>query len=427
MHGETSIVLGTATRGLQLAVPIALSQPDRRRHLHVIGKTGTGKSTLLLNLMLSDLDAGRGFALLDPHGDLAESVVDAVPPERTNDVLYFNPSDLQHVPAFNPLDRVPVDQRPLVAEHLLAAFSLIWDASLEATPRLIYILLNALRLLLDAPGSTLLGLPRLLIDDAYRTRLLRTCRDPIVHAFWTKEFASYDHRFLVSAVSPIQNKIGVLLSPNALRNIIGQRHSTIDIPSIMNTGRVFIANLSKGKLGPTSTHLLGAFLATAFAQAAEARATMREHDRRDFTLFADEFQNFATESFASVLSEARKWRLALVLAHQYLGQIPSSLLQAVLGNTGSIIVFRVGASDADRLAPELGIESPSALADTANFSAWVKLIRDGTPIEPILIDTIYPEPTHIGRAAAVVARTRARHTRPRASVEHSIKRFLLSG
>ncbi|MBZ0149278.1 MAG: type IV secretion system DNA-binding domain-containing protein [Pseudorhodoplanes sp.] len=314
-HHDGHCVLGTLASGES----VPLTHDDRRRHLYLIGKSGTGKSTLLFNLMLADLALGRGFALLDPHGDLARDVADATPSHRTNDVLYFDPADLSHPVAFNPLERVPLDQRPLVSAHIVAAFKHLWGDSWG--PRLEYILGNSLRLLLDAPGTTLLGLPRLLVDDTYRKRLLATCADPVISAFWTREFAEYQERFVTEAISPIQNKIGALLSPPVLRNIIGQKRSTIDIPAIMNSGRILVVNLSKGKLGEGPAHLLGAFLATAFSQAAESRADMREAERRDFTLYADEFQNFATDSFTSILSEARKWRLSLALAHQFLGQL----------------------------------------------------------------------------------------------------------
>ena len=342
-----------------------------------IGKSGTGKSTLLFNLMMADLAHGRGFALLDPHGDLARDVADAVPTQRTNDVVYFDPADLSHPVAFNPLERVAPDHRPLVAAHIAAAFKHLWGDSWG--PRLEYILGNSIRLLLDAPGTTLLGLPRLLVDDKYRSRLLATCRDPVIRAFWLREFAEYQDRFVTEAISPIQNKIGALLSPPALRNIIGQKRSTIDIPGIMNGGRVLIVNLSKGRLGEGPAHLLGAFLATAFAQAAESRADIREADRRDFTLYADEFQNFATDSFASILSEARKWRLNLALAHQFLGQLPPLLRQAVIGNAGTVIAFRLGAEDAPLIADELGHHNHEVLSDTPNFAAWIKLMYQRQP------------------------------------------------
>jgi hypothetical protein len=424
MAMDDFLMLGTATAGLTLDAAVTLDQDDRRRHLHVIGKTGTGKSTLIYALMLQDLSAGRGFALLDPHGDLAEAIVDAVPPERTNDVLYLNPADIDFPVAFNPLDNVPPEARALVTAHLVAAFKHLWAESWG--PRLEHILRNAIALLADAPGSTLLGLSRLLIDEPYRARLLMTCRNPMVRSFWTREIADWGDAFAAEALSPVQNKIGALLSPPLLRNIIGQPRSTIDLRAIMNHRRVLVANLSKAALGEGPAHLLGAFLATAFAQAAEARAVIPEHQRVDFTLYVDEFQNFATDSFALILSEARKWRLSLTLAHQFLGQLPPPLRQAVLGNVGSLVAFRVGAEDAEKFAAELGIESPSALTDLANFTAWAKLMRDGNPSDPIRIDTAFPDTERPGRARAIIARTRARHARPRASVEDKIARFIAS-
>ena len=427
MPEDTEYVqIGTATRGLQLHAPITLTRRDRRRHLYIVGKTGTGKSTLLANLMQADLAQGRGFALLDPHGDLAVAVADATPAWRIeHGVIYLDPSDLSHPVGFNPLNSVLPDQRPLVAAHVVAAFQHIWGNSWG--PRLEYILTNALRLLLDAPGSTLLGLPRLLADDAYRSRLLAHARDPLVRTFWQTEFAHYSDKYATEAIAPIQNKVGTLLSPPAIRNMLGQVRSTIDIRAIMDRGQVLIVNLGKGKLGEAPTHLLGAFLATAFAQAAEARADVSEDERRDFTLYADEFQHFATDSFATILSEARKYRLALVLAHQFLGQLPDLLRQAVIGNAGSIVAFRLGAEDAPLIARELGIENHLTLTDTANFRAWAKLMRDGVPIDATSVETLPPEPQDGSHFAAVQARSRARYARSRTAVEEKITRFLVSG
>ncbi len=283
---------------------------------------------------------------------------------------------------------------------------------------------NSLRLLLDAPGTTLLGLPRLLVDEQFRKGLLSTCADPVVRAFWTREFAEYQERFVTEAISPIQNKIGALLSPPVLRNIIGQKRSTIDIPKIMNSGRILVVNLSKGKLGEGPAHLLGAFLATAFAQAAESRADMREADRRDFTLYADEFQNFATDSFASILSEARKWRLSLALAHQFLGQLPPLLRQAVIGNAGTLVAFRVGAEDSPLIGDELGHGNHSSLCETRNFAAWAKLMYRNSPTGALFLEMLPPPEIESGRLTAIRARTRARYTRPRVHVEQQINRFL---
>ena len=412
---------GTRIAGLTLASPVLLGADDRRRHLYLIGKTGTGKSTLILSLILADLAAGRGLALLDPHGDLARAVIDAMPRHRIPDCLYLDPADLEFPAGFNPLFNVVADRRPLVAAHIVAAFRHIWADSWG--PRLEYLLQNSLRLLLDANGSTLLGLPALLVNERYRERLLRTCRDAQVRQFWTHEIAGWGDQFKAEAMSPLQNKIGALLSPPVIRNILGQHRPTLDIPAIMNSRRILIANLSKGELGEGPSYLLGALLATAFSQGAQARALIAEDERRDFYLYADEFQNFATDSFASILSEARKYRLSLTLAHQFLDQLPPLLRKAVLGNAGSLIVFRIGAADAAAIAPELSIESASALSDLANYQAWTRLIRDGNPTDPFLLTTGYPQ-FDGGRAGAVIARTRARYTRPRAKVEAEIDRFI---
>ena len=227
MVTDEALIFGTRNTGTELEHAVTLGRDDRRRHVEIIGKTGTGKSTLLLNCMLADLEAGCGFALLDPHGDLATTLIDAVPQKRTNDVLYFNPVDLDFPVGFNPLDRVLPDIRPLVAANLVASFKHIWADSWG--PRLEYIQQNSIRLLLDAPGSTLLGLSRLLTDEPYRNQLLASCHDPVVLAFWTRELPAWGNAFAAEALSPVQNKIGALLSPPVLRNIIGQSKSTIDL------------------------------------------------------------------------------------------------------------------------------------------------------------------------------------------------------
>ncbi len=422
MTADDFLLLGTTISGLTLDARVTLARDDRRRHMHVIGKTGTGKSTLLYSLMLQDLEAGRGFALLDPHGDLAQAVIDSVPLERTNDVLYLNPADLAFPVGFNPFDSVPPDSRPLATAHIVAAFKHIWSDFWG--PRLEQILRNSVALLLDTPGSTLLGLSRLLVDEVYRARLLANCRNPMVRAFWTQQITEWTNGYLSEALSPVQNKVDALLSPPILRHIIGQPRSTINLAAIMNGRRVLIANLSKSALGEGPAHLLGAFLATAFAQAAEARAEIPEAERVDFHLYVDEFQNFATESFATILSEARKWRLSLTLSHQYLGQLDHGLRDAVLGNVGSLVAFRIGAEDARRIASEIDLNNPEALSSLSNFTAWAMLMRNGNPAGITRIETVRPSPSAAGRTAAVIARTRARHTRPRTIVEAKIERFL---
>lgn len=414
--------LGTATTGLYLAAPVMLSRDDRRRHLHIIGKTGTGKTTLLLSLILSDIARGDGLAFLDPHGDAAQAVIRSAAAHRLPDIIYLNPADLEHPVGFNPLYGVPFDQRSLVTAHIVSTFHHIWRDSWGV--RLEYILQNGVRLLLDTPHSTLLGLSALLVHERYRERLIANCRDPQVRHFWTQEVPGWGDKFAAEALSPVQNKIGALLAPPVLRNILGQHKPTLDIPAIMNSGRILVVNLAKGALGSGPSFLLGALLSTAFAQAAEGRASIPEEQRRDFYLYADEFQNFATDSFATILSEARKYRLALTLAHQYLGQLPHALADAVLGNAGSLLAFRIGAHDAERLAAEFGLSAPQAFTDLPNHEAWARLIRDGTPTDAMRLSFAPLLASECDHTDAVVARTRARYTRSRAKVEAEIAAFM---
>lgn len=411
--GET--ILGTLSTGE--SVPLLLA--DRRRHVFVLGQTGSGKTGLLTTLMHSDLATGRGFCFLDPHGDAAVHLAGITPAARMNNVIYLDPSDPTHVFAYNPLSGVLPEERATAAANIVSAFKNIWAQSWG--PRLEYILTNSLRLLLETKDQTLLGVIRLLIDDRYREFLVARCSDPIVRAFWRDEFAGYDTRFRNEAVAPIQNKIGILLGNPFLRSILCQRASTIDIPCVMNEGKALIVNLSKGNLGIEPSHLLGALLVAGFAQAAEARRRIPEEERRDFTLFVDEFQNFATDSFASILSEARKWRLSLVAANQHVSQLPENLRSSMFGNAGTLIVFRIGAQDADSLASELGLANPLTLTQTANYHAWVRLMSHGAPREPRFMATI-PPPAEGRRFESVRAFARARHMRQRPLVEAKIER-----
>jgi hypothetical protein len=406
-------ILGTLSTGES----VPLLQADRRRHVYVVGMTGTGKTGLLLNLMHADLQASAGFCFLDPHGDASQHIASLAPAERRSDVIYLDPSDPTHTFAYNPLSNVPEAERATTAANIVSAFKNIWANTWGA--RLEYILGHSIRLLLDTRDQTLLGLPRLLVDDDYRHRLIVRCQDPVVRAFWLTEYAAYDTRFRNEAIAPIQNKVGAFLANPFIRSILCQNSSTLKIPDVMNNGKVLIVNLSKGNLGTEPAHLLGALLITACSQAAEARRHLPEHDRRDFTLYVDEFQNFATDSFASILSEARKWRLSLVAANQQIAQLPEGLQHAVFGNAGTIVVFRVGAHDAKRLAGELGMNNPATLTQTNNHRAWIKLIRNGAPLEPRLIDAL-PPPLPGARLAQVVAFAHARHMMPRRPVEERI-------
>jgi hypothetical protein len=403
--------------------PVELSAEARRRHLYLLGQTGTGKSTLLLNLLGDSLAAGEGIALLDAHGDLAEAALLHVPRWRSNELVYLNPADGEHPIGFNPLSRVPEALRPVVADGVVAAFRHVWPDSWG--PRLDYLMTHAVRLLLDVPGGTLLMLPRLLIDEPFRTRLVvHYATDPVVRAFWLNEYAAYSDHFRTEAIAPIQNKIGKALMVPSLRNMLAQPKSTITLRRLMDEGAIVICNLSKGALGESTAHLLGALLVTSIAQAALSRADIPADQRKVFHLIADEFQSFATESFALILSESRKYALTLTIGHQFLDQIPSPLRASVFGNVGSIIACRTGVGDAPLIAEQIGLGGADALLDLPNFTAWARLLHNGMPSSPIrldLADTPAPPRPHAGR---LIDLSRRRFGRPRHDVERRIQAFL---
>ena len=414
-------VHSTLYLGTRLYGPVGLSPAARARHLYIVGQTGTGKSTLLLNLIAQDLATGRGLALLDPHGDLADAAADLLPRRRGDDLVWFDPSDLARPIGFNLLAHLPEDHRPLVADGVVAAFRAIWPDSWG--PRLEHIFAHAVRTLMDVPGATLLYLPRLLQDDAFRSRCLRHLADPVVRAFWTHEFAAYPPRFREEAIAPVLNKIGRVLMTPAIRNVISQPKSSFDLRFMMDDSRVFIASLSKGALGEGPSHLLGALLVTALAQTALSRRDIAEPDRRPFHFYVDEFQSFASTGFGLILSEARKYGLTLTLAHQYLAQLPDALRDAVFGNVGSIVCFRVGAADAPILARQLDIANPTALKNLANHGARASILEDGVPSRSFALDCYPPPLPFHTRAERLKAHSRLRFGRDRQVVEQHIARF----
>lgn len=402
---------------------VTLDAEERRRHLYIVGQTGTGKSTLLLNLIAQDLAAGHGLALLDPHGDLAEAVLMHVPPARTNDLVYINPADTERPIGFNPLSGVPEDLKPIVADGVVSAFRHVWPESWG--PRLDYILTNAMRALLDVPGATLLMVPRLLIDEPFRAHIVEAhVDDPMVRAFWLNEYAGYSDHFRAEAISPIQNKIGKALIEPRLRNMVSQPRRTITLRRLMDEGAIVLCNLSKGRLGEGVAHLLGALLTTTIAQAALSRADVPPANRRVFHLYADEFQSFATESFALILSEARKYGLTLTIAHQYLEQVPEHLRAAVFGNVGSMIACRTGASDAPALANQIGLGGADSLLDLPNFAAWSRLLLGGVPTSPTRIDFAAAPCARRTDGRKLVHISGMRFGRPRREVEQRIRSFL---
>ncbi|MCD6429538.1 type IV secretion system DNA-binding domain-containing protein [bacterium] len=364
---------------------------DRRRHIYIIGKTGMGKTALLVNMAVQDINAGRGLAFIDPHGEAAEELLDYIPKERIKDVVYFNPADLEFPIGFNIMEIHDPEGRHLIAAGLMGVFKKIWPDVWSA--RMEYILNNCILALLEYPGSTLLGINRVLADIDYRRMVVEKVKDPVVKAFWLQEFARYTQRYEVEATAAIQNKVGQFVSNPLIRNIIGQEKSTIDIREMMDKGKIFIVNLSKGKIGEANSTLLGALIITKLYLAAMSRVETPEELRKDFFLFVDEFQNFATESFANILSEARKYRLSLVLAHQYIAQMEEKVRDADFGNVGTLIAFRVGAEDAEYLEKEFAPTfSQEDFVNLPKYNIYIKLMIDGIAGRPFSAQTLPPFP-----------------------------------
>jgi len=403
-------------------VQFGIKTDDRRRHMYVIGKTGMGKSHLLRNLAYNDVHTGKGLAFIDPHGDSADWLLEHIPKERINDVVYINPTDIDYPVAFNVLEKTDRRFHNLVADGLVGIFKKIWADSWG--PRLEYLLRNALLALLDFQDSTLLGVTRMMVDKSYRKKVIKQIQDPVVKAFWVDEFSRYNDRFLVEAIAPIQNKVGQFLANAVIRNIVGQTKSTINMREIMDNGKILILNLSKGKIGEESSALLGAMIVTKLSLAAMSRADIPEEERRDFFLYVDEFQTFATESFADVLSEARKYRLSLTMAHQYVEQMPESVANAVFGNVGTIVTFRVGAMDAEMLEKEFEpIFMQQDLVNLPKFHFYIKLMIDGVAGEGFSANTINMQFEPTGNMDKVVRVSRERYANPRKDVEDKIARW----
>lgn len=405
-----------------------LKTDDRRRHCYIIGKTGVGKTTLIENMIIQDIQAGRGAALVDPHGDPAENILHFIPSNRVNDVVYFDPSDTDFPIAFNVLETVDPShprfdqEKSLVSSGLIGVFKKIWADSWG--PRLEYILRNTILALLDSPGNTLLGIPRIYVDKKFRKQIVDNIRDPVVRSFWVDEFANYNEKFRSEAISPIQNKVGQFLSSSIIRNVVGQPKSTIDLADIMNNEKILIMNLSKGKIGEDNSALLGAMMITKIQLTAMDRARIPEDERKDFYLYVDEFQNFATESFATILSEARKYRLNLVLAHQYIAQMVEEVRDAVFGNLGTIITFRVGAFDAEFMEPEfLPVFEQTDMVNLPNRNAYIKLMIDGITSKPFSMSTIPPSGVRYDNRDKVFRVSKERYGRPRDVVEEKISRW----
>jgi len=403
--------------------PLRLSDGDRRHHVHIIGKTGTGKSTLLRNMIIQDIGAGAGVAVVDPHGDLVSDVLEHIPPARIRDVIYFNPADREYPIGFNLLRAVPESRRHLVASGVVSAFKSVWRDSWG--PRLEYILYCCIAALTCVQNASVLGAQRMLFDSIYREWVVSQVDDPMVRVFWQREFDAFGRRLLSEAVAPLQNKIGQLVMSPLVRNIVGQVASRIDLNLVMNRRQILLANLAKGDLGEDKANLLGSMLVTAFHLAALSRTSIASEARPDFYLYVDEFQSFATEAFASILSEARKYGLCLTLSHQYTGQLEDDVRQALLGNVGTIIAFRVGEADARILTREFGGGLQLAMfTDLGNFEARVRVLVNGVHMDPWLAKMDPPFGTRHGRSQAIIDRSRLSYGTPRRVVEDRIARWM---
>ena len=423
-ENEDKITPLAITNWRDIRKKIGIKEKNRRGHIYVIGKTGTGKSSLLGNMAISDIEGGNGIALIDPHGDLAESLLNHIPQDRLQDVIYFNPGDLDYPIAFNPLEKVHPDFHHLVVSGLISVFRKIWSEYWG--PRLEHILRHALHTLLEYPESTLLDVPRLLTEKDFRLKVINAITNPHVKAFWLNEFEKYSAWLKTEAVAPILNKMGQFLTSLPLRNVIGQPTNRFRIGEAMDEGKILIVNLAKGKLGEDNSSLLGSMLVTEIYLSALRRARIPEQERRPFYLYVDEFYTFITLSFADILSEARKYGLNLVLAHQYIAQLHEKIRDSIFGNVGTIIAFRVGADDAEFLAKEFRPTfSESDLINLHNYHIYLKLMVNGITSPPFSATTLPCPVTQISDPEEITENSRIRYCRKRKEVEDELRKRIM--
>lgn len=397
---------------------------DRTKHMYVIGKSGMGKSTLLENMAIQDIENGEGLAILDPHGSFAEKMLDYIPEHRIKDVIYFAPFDVEYPVSFNVMEDVGIDKRHLVASGLMSAFKKIWVDAWSA--RMEYILNNILLALLAYPDSTLLGVNRMLADKDYRKQVVDHLTDPSVKSFWVEEFAKYNERYMQEAGAAIQNKVGQFTANPIIRNIVGQPKSSFDIREVMDNRKIFIANLSKGRIGEQNANLLGGMLLTKIYLGAMSRAEVRERDMAElpnFYLYVDEFQSFANESFADILSEARKYKLNLLIAHQYIEQMPDEVRAAVFGNVGTMVIFRVGSYDAEIFEKEYAPNfTRDDIVNLGKTQIYLRLMIDSVGSKPFSAVTLAPFPKpEVSYREDIIKYSREHNAHRRENVEGDIQ------
>jgi hypothetical protein len=431
-HPDDITVLGEAVfRGQR--TKFGILPDDRRRHMYIIGKTGMGKSTLLENMIFSDIHAGRGLAVIDPHGDLIDACLRFIPADRTNDVILFDPTDKEFPVSFNMLNCPDPDQHALVASGLMSVFKKLWPDAFSG--RMEYILRNALLALIEAENNSMLGIMRIFVDNAFRAKIMEHVTNHLVKSFWEDEYTSWSDKYRTEAIAAVQNKIGQLVTTPLIRNIVGQVTSRVDIRHAMDTGKIILMNLSKGKLGEDNSAFLGSMMVTKFQLDAMSRADIPEKERRDFFLYVDEFQNFATESFATILSEARKYRLNLTMANQYVNQLligdkSTALQDAVFGNVGSLVSFQVGSDDAEPLSEQFEeMVSPKDILSLPKYHAYLRLMIKGIPSKPFSVSTLPPPAFEQDEKRIEIIRklSRERYAERATVVEDKITKWIASG
>ena len=401
-----------------------LKQRDKRRHTYIIGRTGTGKTSLMRNMIVSDIMAGEGVGLIDPHGETAEFVLDHIPAHRVEDVIYFNPGDVEFPVGFNPIYVKDKSQRDLVADNIIGVFKKYFDSW---GPRLEYILYNTILSALDSQGTTLLSVQRMLTDKEYRHRVLSHVKDPMILRFWREEYAMIEEnrKLLSDTVAPIQNKIGRYLSPRIIRNILGQTKSTFNIREMIDNKKIFIANLSKGKIGEENTSLLGGLLIARIYTAAMERVDVPENERPDFNLYIDEVQSFTTDAFVDILSEARKYKLSLVINHQFTEQLPIEMRAGIFGNVGTMITFNVNQKDAVVLSQEFApYVLPEDILSLPNYHIYLRMVINDRISEPFSAVSVPFRYEAYGYRDIIKQKSREKFAVPRDVIEDKIQRWV---
>ena len=407
-------------------IPFGIKDRDRLGHIYVIGKTGTGKSTLLQSMAISDIDHDNGFCVIDPHGDVAENLLNYISYDRIEDVIYFNPQDLEFPIAFNPLKKVHPNYHHVVVSGLLSTFKKIWADNWG--PRLEHVLRFTLLTLLEYQDATLLDIQPLLTDAAFRTQILSRVQTQQLLSFWHNEFAKYSTALRAEAISPILNKVGIFSSSALLRNIVGQKNRSFHLSNVLDEGKILIANLSKGALGEDVSALLGSMLVTSIQLAALHRAKQPEHTRRPFYLYVDECHSFLTDSFSDILAESRKYGLGLFLANQYIEQLKDEIRAAIFGNIGTLISFRVGANDAHYLSKEFHpVFDETDLVNLPRYSMYLKLMIDGATSRPFSADTLPIKVPANSFKQEIIAISRQLNGRNRENVQRELLKRYSSG